>query len=142
MMIVLDNQTIYKIDIDFLEQILASLSLQEVELTLCHNTYIQELNREHRDKDTATDVLSFPLVVDFDFMPLGSLVINWDRASEVAEALGHSVDEEISLLFIHGLLHLLGYDHEVDEGEMRAKEVEIIEEFKLPSSLIVRTQES
>ncbi|MGJ9366302.1 rRNA maturation RNase YbeY, partial [Campylobacter jejuni] len=55
--------------------------------------------------------------------------------------LGHSYEEEISLLFIHAMLHLLGFDHENDNGEMREKEKELIEHFNLPKSLIVRTLE-
>jgi len=139
-MISLDNQTNYTIETALLEEIVALLSSQEVELTLCDNATIATLNATHRDKDKPTDVLSFPLVSDFDFMPLGSLVISVEMAQEVANELGHSVEDEIALLFIHGLLHLLGYDHEIDEGQMRAKEIELIEHFNLPKSLIVRTQ--
>jgi probable rRNA maturation factor len=51
------------------------------------------------------------------------------------------VQDELSLLFIHGMLHLLGYDHEVDNGEMRQKEATLIEAFALPNSLIIRTEE-
>ena len=53
--------------------------------------------------------------------------------------LGHGRDDETALLFTHGMLHVLGYDHESDDGQMRAKECEIIEKFRLPKSLIVRT---
>ena len=73
-------------------------------------------------------------------MPLGSIVISIDTAKKEAEEFGHSIEDEIKLLFIHGLLHLLGYDHEIDNGEMRAKEAEIIEKFNLPKSLIVRNE--
>ena len=55
---------------------------------------------------------------------------------------GHNIQDELSLLFIHGMLHLQGFDHENDEGEMRAREKELIEQFGLPDSLIVRTIES
>ena len=56
--------------------------------------------------------------------------------------LGHGRDDETALLFTHGMLHVLGYDHESDDGQMRAKECEIIEKFRLPKSLIVRTEGS
>ena len=87
-----------------------------------------------------TDVLSFPSD-PFPGAPLGSIVISVDKVASVAQELGHSENDELSLLFIHGLLHLLGFDHEIDSGEMRAKEVELIEKFNLPKSLIVRTLE-
>ena len=78
--------------------------------------------------------------MDFDFvnMPLGSIVISTDFVEEKAKEYGHSFNEELSLLFIHGLLHLLGYDHEVDNTEHRDKEEELIKKFNLPNSLIVR----
>ncbi len=140
-MITFDNQTHYGLAIDVLEEIVITLSPLEVELILCDNPTIVLLNLEHRGIDKPTDVLSFPLVSDFDFMPLGSVVISIDKAQEVAQTLGHSLQDEIALLFIHGVLHLLGYDHEIDNGEMRAKEEAIIEQFGLPNSLIVRTEE-
>ncbi len=74
-------------------------------------------------------------------MPLGSIVISADLVKEKATEFGHNAEDELSLLFIHGLLHLLGFDHEVDNGEMRDKEKDIIVNFSLPSSLIVRTEE-
>lgn len=71
---------------------------------------------------------------------LGSVVINLDLVEMKAAQLGHGRDDETALLFTHGLLHVLGYDHESDDGQMRAKECEIIEKFRLPKSLIVRTE--
>jgi len=78
-----------------------------------------------------------------NFIPalLGSVVINLDLVELKAAQLGHGRDDETALLFTHGLLHVLGYDHESDDGQMRAKECEIIEKFRLPKSLIVRTEE-
>lgn len=73
---------------------------------------------------------------------LGSVVINLDLVELKAAELGHGRDDETALLFTHGLLHVLGYDHESDDGQMRAKECEIIEKFRLPKSLIVRTEGS
>ncbi|WP_298053473.1 rRNA maturation RNase YbeY [uncultured Campylobacter sp.] len=71
---------------------------------------------------------------------LGSVVINLDLVELKAAQLGHGTDDETALLFTHGMLHVLGYDHESDDGQMRAKECEIIEKFRLPKSLIVRTE--
>lgn len=142
----LDNQTELPVDVNILEKIALSLSTREIEVILTDNASIAELNAIHRDKNMPTDVLSFPM--DTMFMgiaskhhPLGSIVISSDFVQTRSEELGHSINDEFSLLFIHGLLHLLGYDHETDKGEMRAKEKEIIEQFALPSSLIVRTEE-
>ena len=73
---------------------------------------------------------------------LGSVVINLDLVELKAAQLGHGMADETALLFTHGLLHVLGFDHESDSGQMRAKECEIIEKFRLPKSLIVRTDES
>ena len=81
---------------------------------------------------------------DENFAPvlLGSVVINLDLVELKAAQLGHGRDDETALLFTHGLLHVLGFDHESDDGQMRAKECEIIEKFCLPKSLIVRTEGS
>ena len=73
---------------------------------------------------------------------LGSVVINLDLVELKAAQLGHGRDDETALLFTHGMLHVLGFDHESDSGQMRAKECEIIEKFRLPKSLIVRTEGS
>ena len=142
----LDNQTTLTIDMHLLEEIAVSLTHKEIELIITNNSTIEELNKEHRGKENPTDVLSFPLDNFFEGqslknIPLGSIVISEDFVKEKAEHFGHTQNDELSLLFIHGLLHLLGFDHESDEGEMRKKEKEIIESFSLPSSLILRTEE-
>ena len=139
-MIELDNRTDKNYNFALLEQIAATLCTQEIELILTDNDEIAQINREFRDIDKATDVLSFPSD-PFPGAPLGSIVISVDKVQSVAHELGHSENNEIALLFIHGMLHLLGFDHEIDKGEMRQKEVELIERFNLPKSLIVRTLE-
>ena len=137
-MIDFDNQTDLTIDIAQLETIKNDLTSKDIELILTSNNEIQELNKEHRNIDKATDVLSFPLEFDIPNMPLGSIVISKDFVEEKAKMYNHSFDDELKLLFIHGLLHLLGYDHEIDDGEQRDKEEELIKKYSLPNSLIVR----
>ncbi len=141
----MDNQTTLTIDIDALEKIAETLSTKEVELIIVDDETMFTLNSEHRGKESTTDVLSFPLEMPFTEqpifdVPLGSIVIAASFVKEKAMQLGHSEQDELSLLLIHGMLHLLGFDHEVDDGEMRAREKELIEQFDLPKSLIVRTE--
>jgi len=136
-----DNQTDIDIKLDILETILSDMSDATLELILVDDETIASINAQYRDKNRPTDVLSFPLE-DVGMGLLGSIVISVDKAREKSKELQHSFDDEITLLFIHGLLHLLGYDHEVDSGEMRDKEKELILRYQLPDSLIVRTQES
>jgi len=138
-MIDIDNQTSFRIDEAFLEKVLQTVTDKDIELIVTTNTVIREINREYRNVDKATDVLSFPYE-EMPLAPLGSIVISIDLVQQKAEEFSHSQNDEFSLLFIHGLLHLLGYDHEVDNGEMRAKEEKFIYKFKLPKSLIVRTE--
>ena len=137
-MIDLENQTDLEIDISFLEKITNDLTSKDIELILTNNSQIQKLNKEHRNIDKATDVLSFPLEFDIPNMPLGSIVISVDFVKEKAKEYNHNFEDELKLLFIHGLLHLLGFDHEVDDGEHRKKEEELIKKYNLPKSLIVR----
>ena len=136
-MIVLDDRYGYNFELEKLENIKSSLTSKEVELIFMSDREITEINAQFRDKDSATDVLSFPLE-DMPNSPLGTIIISIDKVKEKAIELGHGEDDELSLLFIHGLLHLLGYDHESDDGEMREKEEEIIKKFELPESLILR----
>jgi len=134
----LDNQTNLKFDITVLENIALKLTQKDIELLIVDNKTIQKINKEFRKKDKPTDVLSFPLQTKFSQTLLGSIIISSDFVKQKAKEYGHSQNEELSLLFIHALLHLLGYDHETDDGKHRQKEEELIEEFNLPNSLIVR----
>ena len=127
-----------------LDEILAEFTQNAVELVFVRSDEMKEINKNSRNIDKTTDVLSFPLEnVPFggDIKLIGSVVINLDLVEQKSLEFSHSNDDEIALLFTHGLLHILGFDHESDNGEMRAKECEIIERFNLPKSLIVRTLE-
>ncbi len=138
-MIELDNRTSLQIDESLLNTIAKSLTDKEIELIITTNDEIQEINVTHRGINKPTDVLSFPYE-DMPMTPLGSIVIAQEFVESKAKELGHSQQDEYTLLFIHGLLHLLGFDHEVDTGEMREEEKRLIEQFNLPKSLIVRTE--
>ena len=138
-MIELDNETSLHVDENFLNKITSQLTNKDIELIITTEKHIQEINREHRNIDKATDVLSFPYD-EMPMAPLGSIVISSLHVEDKAKELLHTTDDELSLLFIHGLLHLLGFDHEKDSGEMREKESALIEKYNLPKSLIVRTQ--
>lgn len=96
-------------------------SEQSIDVILCSDRYIQKLNAGYRDIDKATDVLSFPFD-DPDF--LGEIYISLQRAKMQSEEYGNNYDQEILRLFVHGIFHLLGYDHETEsEGKiMRRKE--------------------
>ena len=120
-----------------LEQIADFLGAGDVELVFVNDDEMRKINREQRGIDKATDVLSFPYEQVSGGL-MGSVVISTDTASRVAGELGHSIECEIALLFLHGVLHILGYDHEIDNGQMREKEKEVIEHFSLPDSLIIR----
>ena len=120
-----------------LEQIADFLGAGDVELVFVSDDEICKINHEQRGINKATDVLSFPYEQVSGGL-MGSVVISTDTASRVASELGHSIECEIALLFLHGVLHILGYDHEIDGGQMRQKEKEVIEHFSLPDSLIIR----
>src|SRR5512145_1272197 len=96
---------------------------------------LRRLNRDFREKDEATDVLSFP---GDGLSYLGDLAISADRAAAQAEEHGHEPGREICILMLHGLLHLLGYDHETDRGKMRRVEKKWRQTLGLPSGLIER----
>ncbi len=139
-MLQIENEFNIPLHVKMLEKICEEHTPKEVELLIIDGTNMHALNLEHRNMDKTTDVLSFP-IDDFPHAPLGSIVINYELAEQKAKELGHSVEEEITLLFIHGMLHLLGFDHEVDNGDMREQEEMWIKQYNLPDSLIVRTQE-
>ena len=101
----------------------------EVSVTFTDNEQIRVLNREYRDVDRETDVLSFPMDDEGDEVVLGDIVISLEKAIEQAEKYGHSKEREISFLCVHSCLHLLGYDHETgvtDEEIMFKKQDEIL----------------
>ena len=103
----------------------------EVSVTFCDNEYIKKLNNEYRNKDSATDVLSFPMF-DLDgeeelplnpdgSLTLGDIVISVERAKEQAKEVGNSTVREICFLAVHSTLHLLGYDHERSQDDDEAQ---------------------
>ena len=118
--------------------LLAALDLRDVELSLvlCDDSTIQGLNRDWRAVDKATDVLSFAqgedaAVWDGDHLrpgvltgPLGDVIISIDTARRQADELGHSLDDEIRVLLVHGLLHLLGHDHDDDDEAVQMHRLE------------------
>lgn len=111
----------------------------EISLTLVSLEEIRELNRDYRDVDRETDVLSFPQFESVEDMPeigelcLGDVVICIEKVEEQAEEFGHSFERELIYLFVHSLLHLLGYDHMEDDEKavMRAKEEVVMKAIEL-----------
>lgn len=110
----------------------------EVSLSFVDNKEIQELNREFRGIDRATDVLSFPLLTDeFDIEleeeSLGDIVISLERALEQSLEYDHSFEREVCFLVCHSMFHLLGYDHDTDGNtkEMREKEEYILNKLNI-----------
>jgi probable rRNA maturation factor len=106
------------------------LSKVELSIALVSDVQIKRLNKLYRNKDKPTDVLSFPIGEKVeDWLILGDIVISVDTAKRQAQELGHSLEEELKRLLVHGLVHLLGYDHELG-GEEEKKFFEL-EEFVL-----------
>ncbi len=114
----------------------------EVSVSFITNEDIRQLNEQYRHKDSATDVLSFPLGEDGKWdkneetgaYMLGDVVISAERAFEQAEMYGHTLQREIGFLTVHSMLHLLGYDHEgggLEATQMREKEEAILEKLGL-----------
>lgn len=101
------------------------------------NSQIRRLNSSFRNKNSATDVLSFPASEPRDGLA-GEIAVSLDIAARNAKMLGHSVSVEIRILILHGILHLAGYDHENDQGEMRRKEATLRKKLGLPAGLIDR----
>ena len=119
----------------------------EVSISFVCNEEMRSLNKEYRNIDKETDVLSFPLVEfieeelntedeDAEYIEeeiaLGDIVISMEKAVEQSEEYGHSFKRELAFLLVHGMLHLLGYDHdeEASEGEMFDKQEEILKNMK------------
>lgn len=97
---------------------------------------LQRMNREFLGKDYATDVLSFPSGDEAG--PMGDIAISWERVTEQASGEGHDEGTELRVLLLHGVLHLLGYDHETDRGRMKRAEVKWRKAMGLAVGLIER----
>jgi probable rRNA maturation factor len=106
------------------------LNKAELSIVLVSDAQIRKLNKLYRNKDKPTDVLSFPIGEKVNgWLILGDIVISVDTAKRQAQGLGYSLEEELKRLLVHGLVHLLGYDHELG-GEEEKKFFEL-EEFVL-----------
>ena len=108
----------------------------EISILLCHNDYIHTLNKQYRNIDRPTDVLSFALNKGEedgydgpDTALLGDIIISLEKVQEQADEYGHSFERELAYLTIHGMLHILGYDHMEpdDKAEMRKEEEFILQ---------------
>lgn len=114
-----------------------------VNVLITTSAELRSLNRQFRSADKATDVLSFPassLNKNSGRASAGEIAISADIARENSERLGHSLPNELKILTLHGILHLAGYDHESDNGEMARKEARLRRQLKLESGLIERTE--
>ena len=138
------NTTKEKIDTSELDRVIKfackHLNIENplLNIVIVDNDRIREINKEYRNKDAVTDVISFAFeeVKDVDYGNvrfLGEIYISYERCKEQASEFGHSVRREFSYLAVHGLLHLLGYDHikEEDKKVMRALEEEILNEYDI-----------
>ena len=130
----------------FLKKARAAVRLEgEVHVLLADDATLKRLNRTFRGKNKATDVLSFPASATTVFFGdpeepelAGDLAISLETAERQAKRFGHTLRDEVHVLLLHGVLHLAGFDHEIDSGEMAARESKLREELGLPTSLIAR----
>ncbi len=107
----------------------------EFAVVVSNDPALRRANCQFRGISRTTDVLSF---LDGDDGRLGDLLVSAQRAKLQADAYGHDIESELKILVLHGLLHLLGYDHETDEGEMQRAEKRLRRKYKLPTVLIER----
>ena len=144
-----DTLVSYKLKRLVREAVKASLQYEgvgndaEVSVTFTDNEGIRALNRDYRDIDKETDVLSFPLTdfeggaeppADEPSIALGDIVISLERAQTQADEFGHSFEREVAFLCVHSMLHLLGYDHvgsEEEDADMRRRQRDILENMGL-----------
>ena len=125
--IYMDNSQLTALQTELLTQAVMSTiehipatGASEVSISFMTADEIRALNRDYRGKDSATDVLSFPVNNEFltgQGRPLGDIVICIDIARHQAEEYGHSLERELTFLVVHGMIHLLGFDHETPEEE-------------------------
>lgn len=146
--ILFENNTNIEVNKELIEKVISeSLKYEnisdncEVSVTIVDNEDIHQINLKHRGIDRATDVLSFPLIdfkkeslpTDGSKIYLGDIIISIERAIEQANEYGHSIDREVGFLTAHSMLHLLGYDHMVENEEkvMFNKQEEILNNLNL-----------
>jgi probable rRNA maturation factor len=111
-----------------------------VDVLVTSNAEMKSLNRRFRRKDKATDVLSFPAAAGGGSKQFaGEIALSAEIAAHNARTLGHTAEQEVKILVLHGVLHLRGYDHERDNGQMARRERQLRARFRLPSGLIDRT---
>jgi probable rRNA maturation factor len=132
---VFNNQRKYKVELASISDFVGVLQTDISEagdntftVVLISDRKMRQLNRQFRNKDSTTDVLSFPHEPDeFDAATnnLGDIVISVEQGARQARENGLTLENEIKQLILHGLLHLCGYDHETDNGEMNARELEL-----------------
>lgn len=146
--VLFENNTNIEVNRELIEKVIAeSLRYEnvsnncEISVTIVDNEEIHQINLKHRGIDRATDVLSFPLIdfeketlpTDGSKIYLGDIIISIERAMEQAKEYGHSIDREVGFLTAHSMLHLLGYDHMVEDEEkvMFKKQEEILNNLNL-----------
>jgi len=110
----------------------------KVNVLLTSSAEMKSLNRRFRGKDKPTDVLSFPAEPDAQKKFAGEIAISAEIATKNAHELGHEPAQEVKILVLHGILHLRGYDHECDHGQMARREKQLRAKFHLPLGLIER----
>jgi probable rRNA maturation factor len=111
---------------------------KSVSCLITNDRELRALNRRFLRKDSPTDVLSFPAPIETGNGTAGEIAISLDRAAAQAAGFGHSLEEELRILMLHGLLHLSGMDHEVDQGQMARAEARWRKRLKLPPGLVER----
>jgi probable rRNA maturation factor len=132
----------------FLREAQSAVKLRgQVTVLLTTDRAIRRLNRQFRGKNKATDVLSFPAYTHISKVGrhgapevVGDIAISVQTARKQATTLGHALGVEIKVLMLHGLLHLAGYDHETDDGEMARLEERLRTRLRLPHGLIERSE--
>ena len=137
-----NEQNIIDINTEFIKEVALEImnfegspDNSQLSMVFCDDEAIKNINNEYRGKNEPTDVLSFPMELE-NFVPeirlLGDIVISTETAKKQSEEYKHSVESEIVILLIHGLLHLHGYDHikEDDYKKMRLREAEVLKYLK------------
>ena len=130
----------------FLNRARAAVGIEgEVHVLLAGDATLRRLNKSFRGKNEATDVLSFPAADAEDGNGsgvAGDLAISLETAARQAVRFGHSLRDEVRVLLLHGTLHLAGFDHEADGGEMAAREAELRRELRVETGLIARVTQA